>query len=713
MSIHLGVCHGPIDAVTGIYIGEREAWTGDVTTQQGVYVDKQELFGGLRKEGGVSGQAYYLPGNPTQLLPENLCNRLGLTQATCPGYRGIASLFFVGDLTSRKGFYWSANQPSLKGIWARVRRMSTTLSSTNSQIGPDANPAHIIYECLTNRVWGMGADPSAIDVIAFTSAGLTLFNESFGLSLMWAQQASIEDFVREILDHIQATLFPDPRTGLLTIKLIRDDYDINTLPIYNADNCTVDSYQKKSWSETTNEIVATWTNPVNEQEETVSLQDLANFSIQGALVSDSRNYYGVRNADLAIKLCARDLRVASSALASVDISADRSGWSLVPGDVFELIYPEYNIASMIIRITSINYGADGSPTVRITGVEDVFSLPITQYISPPTTSWIDPSEDPAPMAYSNLFTLPYFFVSSILSSGDLANFNYPEAFVAIAAAQTGSDTFSFDLLGQEFDNLGNPITSVLGRLNCVGRALLSNNLARQNVSVITSFTDFRGTVFPAENVFMLIVGTTEKVSELTLITNVSGPNYTVNRGALDTIPRAWPSGTQVFFFEKNANIIDSTILSAFETVSYKLLSVTSKGILSETLAPLQSVVVSERAHLPLRPANCAVQGLKYTSVTVPPATALSLTWANRNRVSENAIVLSWEAGNVTPEVGQLTRVKLINLPSTVIYQADFTGIAASIPASAFVGYTSFIARFSSVNAGLESLQFYDISVNIV
>lgn len=711
MSIHLGICH-KVDRLRSIFIGERKAWEGDVSIEQGIYIDNQELFGGIRKEGGVSGQAYFLPGGPTQILPENLCNRLGLTQATTPGFRGISSLFFVADLVSSLGFYWTANQPTLRGVWAKVTRQPTTLGLDFSQIGEDANPAHIIHECLVDRDWGMGADPASLDLAAFQYAAETLFNEGLGLSLMWAQQSSIEDFIKEVIDHINATLYINPRTGLFTIKLIRDDYVTASLPVFNEDNCVVSSYQKKSWGETTNEIVVTWTNPENEQEETVSLQDLANFSIQGNLVSDSRNYYGVRNASLAKNLCARDLRVASAPLTSVELEVNRDAWDLVPGDVFVLQYADYGVESMVIRVGTIDYGRDGEPTIKVSGVEDIFSLPFTDYAEPPQTGWVDPSEDPQPMAFSYLLTLPYFFVAANLDSAELSSFTYPEAYVSILAAQTGQDTFSFDLLGQDFDNLGNPVVTSLGQKNCVGRAVLSTVLTRQATSSITSFSNLSGILFPNSNVFMVIPGTSEQESEICLISNYNGVSYTLFRGVLDTVPKTWPLGTEVFFFEKDSNTVDTTTLSAFETSLYKLLSITSKGILPEASAPLESVIVSERPHLPQRPANCQVEGVRYTSVNISPLSDLDLAWSTRNRLSENSIILNWEDSSVTPESGQLTRITLLSTTLSVIYQQDYTGSNAVIPHANFTGYTQFIVRFSSVLSGEVSLQHYDIAVTV-
>ena len=101
--------------------------------------------------------------------------------------------------------------------------------------GPDMNPAHIIRECLTNRDWGLGY--SAVEIGAsFTAAADTLFAEGFGLSLIWQQDSSIEEFIASVLDHIDATLFIDRRTGLWELKLIRADYVAANLPLFDESN---------------------------------------------------------------------------------------------------------------------------------------------------------------------------------------------------------------------------------------------------------------------------------------------------------------------------------------------------------------------------------------------------------------------------------------------------------------------------------------------
>ena len=84
----------------------------------------------------------------------------------------------------------------------------------------DMNPAHIIRECLTDTNWGMGYPESDIDDVSFTAAADKLYSESMGISMLWSQQTSIEDFVEEIIRHIDAALYVDRTTGKFVLKPI-------------------------------------------------------------------------------------------------------------------------------------------------------------------------------------------------------------------------------------------------------------------------------------------------------------------------------------------------------------------------------------------------------------------------------------------------------------------------------------------------------------
>lgn len=958
MSEHFGIC-AAVDAVTRIIIKEKVAWEGERTSEGSIAIYNSELFGGVKKEGGVNGVAYFLPGGPTQVLPNGLAARFGLTSATCPGFRGIASLFFVGShpdgglwdgagsssidvykhntyggthghftgpvanledyglgdqISSIKtvgpwvvyehdtyrgisavvegnlpdpfpnghalhdkisslaplgyspgasgsggGFYWSANSPYLPGVWVSVRRApigldpdlamvprygavttftavqtveldSLTNGSTSSAGGlsvgvevtglnpshtirvtlqggeawndhngdpgewrsffnvipdgdagaafvvgpttsyanealayagfgtqyftgasaytffihdilvsdntgaisilvesgslakPDANPAHIIYECLTNTDWGMGSPLAAIDYDSFAAASVTLYSEYFGLSLLWTRQSSIQDFVQEILDHIQAVLYVDPSTGLLTLTLIRADYDEATLPVIDPDNADLTSFSRKLWGDIVNEIVVTWTNPENEQEETITVQDDASIATQGGPVSDSRNYYGVRDAALAQSLAYRDLRSAGQPLATCEAEVDRTQWRLRPASVIKVTWPEYGLSEVVMRVTSIDYGKPGDMTIKLALIEDSYGLDIGSYDSPPTTAWEDPSAAAVPLDTVEIFTLPLFFAAHTTVAAFVDNPEYPEVLAGVLATTDSADTFSYELWDEVALTTGELQWQSLGTNNIIGRGELAADMDAEATSTGIEFEAFTGLTYPTAGGFAFIGSAGETGNEIVMIT-ATGAGYTLTRGVLDTVPRAWPAGTPVWFVDGSTLFEDTLVRSSGEVVDYKLLPRTSQGLLTLGEAPLESQTLTDRPWLPNRPANVTAYGEAWSSeaalidATARPDPWVTVSWANRNRLTEDSLVLAWTDATVTPEDGQTTTIDVLALDGTPLVTHDgLAGVTFDVPDASFGSEAVIRLRISAARTDADgdfvSLQYFEHWVQV-
>lgn len=739
MSLHMGICAGPVDELRAIYVGEKLAWSGNYTTNADFNIFNPELFGGLRKEGGVAGNVSWLAGGPAQVMDDYHAGLLGRTSATCPGFRGTSSLFFTTDNGygfpgntgsgfffsgydyGFAGFYWSANQPSLKTIWTKVTRIAKGLSSGTARIAnptvtdnPDTNPAHIIYECLTNTDWGMGAPSDIINVTSFEACATTLFGENFGLSMLWTRQAEIEKFVNEILDHIQATLYIDPQTGLYTLKLLREDFDVDTLQVFSPDNCQLTNYQTKAWGETVNEIVVTWTNPVTEEAETVSVQDIANIAMQGGqIVSDSRNYYGVRTADLAARLGGRDLRAASAPVKSAELLVNRKGWNLVPGEAMILHWPEHSIDALVMRVMDVDYGKPGEMNIKVTVLEDIFKAGV--FIQPQQTQWIDPSEAPAAMAHVLPLTLPAFMTANVMTGAQLAALQYPEVRVGVLAAQAGTDTGSFELESQVTREDMTTFWRGEGRLLLVGYAVLIAPFAAE--ATTTTFLPASVNAWQPPTDGYLIIGddaeTVVEIARLRIFNGVTG--WTIDRGVFDTVPKAWPIGTPVWYVSPVARVTDPNTRAGGDVVNYKLLTRTSKGLLAEADAPVETVTLTDRPWRPNRPGNVKVATVAFGEYDALLVSSMAVTWGNRNRLLEDVVILKWADGTVTPEVGQTTTITLMNADDRSVVSTinGLAGTSYALAKSAFgTGVVEGILRVTAKRDGLESLQGQEIRVKV-
>lgn len=732
MSMHVGI-GWEVDGIKRILFDDKVAWSGDETTVTPIAINQTELFGGVKKEGGVAGIAYFLPGRSNQVMPNVLAQRFGLTSATCPAFRGVSTIFFVGSAQSNEstseflgidltvagaqyqgGFYFTANSPFIRPLAITSYRAPKGLDADIAMIGDDANPIHIVYECLTNTDWGMGAPTTHFNTALWQDVAQVIFDEGFGLSLKWSSQMMIEEFCAEIIDHIQATIYVNPRTGLLEIKLLRDDYDLETVRELNPGNARFTKFSRKMWGETANEIVVTWTNPENEQEETVTAHDLGNIAAQGNTISDSRNYYAIRNAVLAQKVADRDVRMSATPLSAVECEVDRTAWDVLPGEVRRVTWPEKNIDNIVMRVMTVDYGKKGDSPIKITLLEDVFSLTRPISHTPPSSGWNGSAEEPAAIEFAAVHTLPaYLATQQSTSAGDLA---YPEVIAGLLTYQPGNDTIAYNLYSQSVLNNGDVAWRDGGIKTVLGRSTMLTPIYQEAVSVVAGLPLLAKNRGPQVGGFVVFGDGSDAGSEYALLRSIDPDDntWTVDRGVLDTVPRSWPADTPVWFIPRQSAIADDDqVRSAGETVDYKLLTRTSLGQLAFDDAPTVSGTMTARPHLPLRPANVKVNGTGYGEVDATSATELAVTWSNRNRLTEDGQVVKWTAGDVAGEYLQETLITVYREDGTDFFQVRglWSDTDYTIPLEWVEEETRIFIRLSSERKGLASLQNYGLWVD--
>lgn len=642
-----------------------------------IRIHQPELFGGKLKEGGVSGMVHIMKGSLGQTMPGNLAVKMGRTPETCPAYRGIANAFFYGsgDTSGQEGFYWSTNRNYLPDVSINVTRIPKGLAANTAAIGNDANPAHIIYECLTDTDWGMGAPVAAIDLGSFEQCANTLFNEHFGLSLMWADQMEIEGFINEILDHIEAVLFVHPRSGKFVLKLIRDDYDVDTLREFTPDNAFLKNFQRKAWGETINEITLTYKNPENEEDVSFTIQDNANIAMQGAVITDNRNYYGIRNADLAARVAERDLRAASAPLASCDIEVDRSAWDLTPGEVVLLTWPEYDLNKVVMRVGPIDYGRPGEPRIRASLFEDIFFMPEESIYTPPEPEWEDYRETALPVYLSRVITVPFYHTLRMLGINEQqgAQIAYPETLAGVLAASIQGDAQDYGLWGRSPTTTGSLEWEKFGQKQFRGYGFLLSDLTIQAHSYC-HFDVITPKGGPVVGGFALIGDVDDFNSELVLIDDWDVDlGFRLRRAVLDTTAKEWPLDTPVWFFESGSDFTDHVGRFDGDTPTYRLLTRTSLNTLDIKYAPDVTGLLNGRPHYPLRPANVRLNNILWGHVLYNAIEFdsnggyITLSWSTRNRLMETSVVLEWTDGSVPPEQGQVAKITLYDENGDVIW----------------------------------------------
>lgn len=606
------------------------------------------------------------------------------------------------------GFYLGANNPYSRPIWFKGSCAPKGLNPAFAMLDGDANPAHIIYDCLLTE---MKVGAALIDTASFEAGGETHFNEGFHLTILWTAQAPVENFIAEILDHVQATIFVHPRTGLITYKPLRADFDIEDLRTIDPSNARLTNFQRKLWGETANEVVVTWTNPVNEQEETVVAHDLANNAMQGGTVSASRNFYAIRKRSLADFVAQRELRMLSEPIATAEAEVDRSLWDALPGEVFKVTWPEKGIDQVVMRAGSVDYGKPGESTIKIGLLEDIYSLEAASYLSSQATEWVDPSYDPAALDRVLIQTAPAFMAASLLSLSTPDQIDYPEVVTLVLAAPGTSDDQSFELIGREAQTNGVLVYTSFGARQFGGASQLLVALIAEAESVVAAFDDATGAA-PQAGQFLFIGEGGDEDVEIALVHTVDEDlGWTLKRGALDTVPRAWPIGTRVWRVPAASDVADVTLRSDGEDVEYRLLTRTSRGLLAFEYATPETMTLTGRPHLPNRPADVTVGGVAFGTLNAAGLSSIPVSWANRNRLTETSQVVAWDEGSVAPEVGQATSIVVMATDRTVITTiTGLTGTTYSLDLAAFDGEASGRIRVTATRDGFESVQAHEVAV---
>lgn len=793
MGLHFGICHGPVDSLHQITVGERSAWSGSQTASGAIGINAPELFGGDGREGGVYGILDVMMGEPTQAANSYLSGLLG---AGIPAFRGIFSAVFNGGLVASNNPYvkpwafrvrrilngwtggtpwysakatiigetcpsgtlavlsmdtaldalfadtvgangvnfttsaastlvieqtsgmtyeavsrWATDDDELAGglpwgcgfsvktedsvITTYKSTMYTTAQEANAAAiasGPvlltghtsytifipdpnppdnrgglslrvsvvnstqtlDMNPAHIIYQCLTDTSWGMGYPTSAIDDTSFTAAADALYAESFGLSMLWNKQDTIEAFIQVVLDHIGGMLYVKPDTGTFAIKLIRDDYDRGTLPQYGPTNLiSADDYQRQAWGETINEITVVYTNACSGKEASITVQDTANIMAQSGVVAQTRSYSGICNASLAQRVALRDLNAASTPLARIRLTATRAAWAVFPGDVFRLTWPEFDIADVVYRVLSVNRGTLQDGQIIIDAVEDVYALPDNTYLVEQGGLWEDPSSEPSAAHYRAMIEAPYWDLARNLSASDLAYVDSLSGYLQTLAVRPSNDAINYSI----YTKVGAADYVRRGNGDFCPSAIIVGALTKTTTAI---------TLSSGIDLDLVVVGgyavIDEEYVKVSVIDAIAG-TATISRGVLDTVPTEHLAGSRIWFADGYQGF-DTTEYADAETVDAKLLTVTGRGELDISVAPTDSLTFDQRQYRPYAPGKVLTNTLIYPE-WIDGQSALALSWAHRDRLSQTAYIVEQSESSIGPEASTTYTLRIYGESDTL------------------------------------------------
>lgn len=687
MGMHMILCHGPVDKLSKIVAGDREAWSGSVTSNTSLNINKPELFGGEQKEGGIVGTVDIMMGAADQTPNSYLVSQLG---SIMPAFRGVVSAVL-------RKVYICAMSPYPKP-WAflitrnpKAWYPAKAVIDGSNPIGGSANAAHIIYETLTHTDWGMGYSDSALDLATFQAMADTLYAENFGLSFVLNSTDSIESFLYSVLTHVNGMLYTDPVTGKFSVKLLRYDYDPNTLPLYNESNIvSLENYERPAFGEMVNEVVVSYRPKGSGDDATVTLQDLASVQAQEGVISQTVSYPGIDNAENAARVAMRDVRQKSTPLARVKLRVNRSAWNITIGQCFRFAWAEHKVVNLVVRVLNINLGDLNDPTIIVDGVEDVFGLPVATYLTEQPSLWTNPVQSPGSVSPRKVYEATYWDLARNMDTANFEALNVTSTFVTSAGGAPTYAASNYEL----WTHPGSASFTKAANEEFCPHGVLAANIGPTNSTFTVTYKGGDFTNF-ATGGYAIVDNEIIRVDSYDKATGT----IVVGRGCLDTTPQAHSANAAVLF-AMGFVAADLTEYASGETVAAKLLTRTPTGLLSLSSAPTDSVVTVGRQGRPYPPGDLRINGLSYP---LSVDDTLLVTWKHRDRTQQLATLVDYTAGNIGPEPGTSYSARLLRASDNAVLTSA-TNIFGTSWAPPIYAQGEYIVEVWAVRGGLASFQ---------
>ncbi len=397
--IALGICFGPVDSLEDIIFDNnrslRRITSGTPVDpalprpltldglKEEIFVNAPNLFGGtgsVTSEGGAQGLVDFHFGTEEQEINAFLEARVPDNLQSAWKRLAYAWFFNNGPPAPGRPFYFGTSG-SLKPIHFVVGRFPSAANGTDTNRIPNsdgydgANPAEMIYECLTDDWWGLKVSPAEINLESFQAAAQTLFDEGFGLSIQVDARQPTDETIADILRYIDADVDTNPLTGLLELNLVRADYDADELLVITPENSRELEAYRPTYRELSTGVKLKYTNNStrNFVDDSAEWTNSANREITGEEKIESLDFSAICDPQLAAVVAFREGKGATLPFWRGSFRCDRKGFNLRKSSPFKLLWPSEGI-DIVARVTTIDWGSLEDGEISVSFVEDVFNV---------------------------------------------------------------------------------------------------------------------------------------------------------------------------------------------------------------------------------------------------------------------------------------------------------------------------------------------------
>lgn len=521
------------------------------------------------------------------------------------------------------------------------------------------NAVHVVREAMTSTLWGMGVPENMLDDAQWKATADRAYNERLGVCFAWDRSKPVLDMINDMLLHLDA-LPPqlDRRTGKIYLPLIRDDYDKNSLPIFDQSKISkVADYTIPSVSELSNTVTVKYHNLDLRKQDSVTVSDPALLTMQGAVKSQTVDLFGFVDFDVARAAAMRILRGVSKRLRACTIYTTRHGASVRVGDVIKVTWPDLGMVDAVMRVVGAHYGLDKKQEVKLNLVEDVYDFDSYAVLADiddedPPDLYGDPLET---ITRQQAFESPYWMV--VMALGDVEaienakNYAGQGAITALGHLPMSSSAMDATVLIDGEDE---------GNADLSNAFALDDDIGRTDTTILVLSERFEEGLASLGDEIIQVVSVTDPGIDPGML------QLNVVRGVLDTVPLDHLGGAVGLEFGDNSFASES-LYSAGDTVGVKLLPNSANDSLNENKAIPMQVDLVGRASRPYPPANVKFDGANYPSAL---SNTVSMTWAHRNRQFQSGNIYGYLSATLTPEPDLRYGVQFLKANNDILYSSQ-------------------------------------------
>ena len=617
VALDLALCLGPDVRLRFVEIDEKEVFTGDLAGPESFFsISEPGLFGGKESGGGFVSNARFYSGQFDQPRNAYMLGRSadGLSATNVSSYPGVCHVVFekaeIGE------------SPQLRKIAFGLQRYTNDLNLANdAKVGEDMNPAEALFQILTQEWGGLGIDVADIDVASLQLAGQTLFEEGNGCSVIVTRSQSGGDLVDEILRQIDGVMTQDPDSGRVVLQLVRDDYDVGLIPLFDEnDVLKVTKFSRTSFEELVWQVKVQHPQRRADSEAISISQDTSIVSMIGTRAKTSLvSYPFVYDKTLAASIASRERAQLATPLFRITLQLNRNANAMRPGDVFLFSWDDYGIEQIVFRVQSFDLGELTNGRIVVEAIQDIFSSDAVVFAPGEDTQFNPISTDPVTVTQAKVVDVPRNLAVALepplLYGGDNAAF--------VVAGQPSGASTSYSVVADDQGEIVQDQEQVIyppqGTLS--GAISLTDGFANGQLASLTVVL-FSSEVFEtAESPTSPILGEAlicideEFMVYETVTDNLDG-TFTlgnVRRGVLGSEVQEHAPGAQVFAVTSDVIPFESPALVGLtlgQTVNFEVLDAVADRSQGEGEGLQIPFIVTAEAQAPVRPRNVTVDGLR-------------------------------------------------------------------------------------------------------